>query len=116
MVPWDEQRVVSIILAGGRGTRMKCDSTHKVCFEVGGVPVILRAISTYDQCGIDHHVIVIGALGEQVLHTVGARVPNASFAYQPEPLGTGNATKCGAKLPSCWCATWVRTRLSSRRS
>lgn len=97
MAPWDDQRVVSIILAGGRGTRMKCDSTHKVCFEVGGVPVILRAIRTYDQCGIDHHIIVVGALGEQVLHTVGARVPNVSFVYQPEPLGTGNATKCGAR-------------------
>jgi len=36
-----QETIFSIILAGGRGTRMRSDATHKVCFEVGGVPVIL---------------------------------------------------------------------------
>ncbi len=98
MTPLMDQTIVSVILAAGKGTRMRNDAVHKVCFEVGGVPVILRALQTYQQCGIDHHIIVIGALGEQVLHTVGSRVPNVSFAYQPEPLGTGNAAKCGARI------------------
>ena len=97
MTPSNEP-IVSVILAGGRGTRMQSDTKHKVCFEVGGVPVILRALNMYQQCGIDHHIIVVGILGEQVLHTVGARVPNVSFAYQPEPLGTGNAAKCGVAM------------------
>ncbi|MEA3402544.1 MAG: NTP transferase domain-containing protein [Armatimonadota bacterium] len=92
-----QDTIVSIILAGGRGTRMRSDATHKVCFEVAGVPVILRALQTYEECGIDHHIIVIGELGEQVVETVGGRFPNVSFAYQPEPLGTGNAAKCGAR-------------------
>ena len=35
-----QERIFSIILAGGRGTRMRSDSTHKLCFEVGGVPVM----------------------------------------------------------------------------
>jgi N-acetylgalactosamine kinase len=98
MPPWEDQQIVSIILAGGRGIRMRCDTKHKVCFEVGGVPVILRALQTYKQCGIDHNIIVVGALGEQVLHTVGGRVPDVTFAYQPEPRGTGNATRCGAQV------------------
>jgi len=76
---------------------MRSDSTHKVCFEVGGVPVILRALQTYEECGIDHHIIVVGELAEQVVSTVGDRFPNVSFAYQPVPLGTGNAAKCGAR-------------------
>jgi len=92
------ERVVSIILAGGKGTRMRNDTTHKVCFPVGGVPVILRALRTYNQCDVAHNIIVVGQLGEQVVQTVGGRVPNVSFAYQPEPLGTGNAAKCGARL------------------
>jgi len=92
-----QERILSVILAGGRGTRMRSDSTHKLCFEVGGVPVILRALQTYEQCGIDHHIIVIGELGEQVVATVGDHFPNVSFAYQPTPLGTGNATKCGVR-------------------
>ncbi len=94
-----ENRVVSVILAGGRGTRMRNDSKHKVCFEVGGIPIILRALANYQACGINHHIIVVGALGEQVLHTVGARMPNVSFAYQPEPRGTGNAARCGVRMP-----------------
>lgn len=89
--------VVSLVLAGGRGSRMRCDTTHKVCLPVDGVPAILRALRTYDECGIAHHVIVIGALGEQVLATVGPRHPNASFVHQAEPLGTGDATRCGAR-------------------
>ncbi len=93
-----ENRVVSVILAGGRGTRMRNDSKHKVCFEVGGIPIILRALANYQACGINHHIIVVGALGEQVLHTVGARMPNVSFAYQPEPRGTGNAARCGVRM------------------
>jgi len=38
----DPERICSIILAGGQGSRMRCASVHKVCFKVGGVPVILR--------------------------------------------------------------------------
>lgn len=98
MTPWGTERTASILLAGGRGTRMRSDQTHKVCFEIGGVPVILRALQSYQQCGIDQHVIVVGALGDQVLHTVGPRYSNVSFVYQPQPRGTGHATRCGANL------------------
>src|ERR1039458_7412389 len=37
---------VTIILAGGKGTRMGTNDKHKVCFEVLGVPVIIRALET----------------------------------------------------------------------
>jgi len=79
MTPWVDEPIVSIILAGGKGSRMRNDAVHKMCFEVGGVHVILRSLQTYQQCGIDHHVIVIGALGEQVIHTVGSRVSNTGW-------------------------------------
>ncbi len=76
---------------------MRSDSTHKLCFELGGVPIILRALQTYEECGIDHHIIVVGELGEQVISTVGDHFTNVSFVYQPVPLGTGNAARCGAR-------------------
>jgi N-acetylgalactosamine kinase len=90
--------IVSLILAGGRGSRMRCEDKNKVCFEVDGVPAILRALQTYEECGIGYHVVVVGALGEQVLQTVGPKHPNASFVFQPEPRGTGDAARCGARL------------------
>jgi len=40
---------------------------------------------------------VVGELGEQVISTVGDHFANVSFAYQPVPLGTGNAAKCGVR-------------------
>ena len=88
--------IASIILAAGKGTRMRSDTKHKVCFEVGGVPVILRALRAYEECGITHHVIVVGDRAEQVMSATSQRFPNVAFAYQRDPLGTGHAAKCGA--------------------
>ncbi len=91
---------VSVILCGGRGTRMRSKDTHKVCFPVGGRAAINRALDVYGQCGIGHHVIVVGALGEQVVEEVTREHPSeeVDFVYQPHPVGTGNAAKQAAYL------------------
>lgn len=94
----EHSQVFSIIMAGGKGQRMNCPGRNKVCLEIDGVPAIVRALDTYDACGFGHHVIVVGDLAEEVLTTVGQRYPNCSFAYQPVPLGTGNAVKVGARV------------------
>jgi len=92
------EKTFSIILAAGAGTRMRAPGRHKVCFEVGGVPAILRALQGYAAAGVDHHVIVVGQMAGEVMAAVGERFPNATFALQPEPLGTGHAAKCGARV------------------
>ena len=89
---------VSIILAGGKGTRMGATDRHKVCFPVGGTPVILRALETYHLCGARTNVIVVGALAESVMVTVSARFPGAVFAFQAQPRGTGDAARQGARI------------------
>ena len=61
----------TIILAAGKGTRMGVDTRPKVCFEVCGVPAIIRAMRAYHACGIKQHVIVVGNLAGQVIETVG---------------------------------------------
>ena len=96
--PFDREQVVSVILAAGRGTRMGCRDTHKVCFPVGGVPFILRVLKAYERAGVHHHVVVVGAQAEQVISTVLPHFPHVVLAYQPEPLGTGHATRCGVAL------------------
>jgi len=92
------ETIFSIVLAAGNGKRMRAAGRHKVCFEVASVPVILRALQTYHECGIDHHIVVVGQMAEQVMDIVGGRMPNVAFAHQPQPLGTGNAAKCGARI------------------
>jgi N-acetylgalactosamine kinase len=88
--------IISIILAGGKGTRMHSADRHKVCFDIDGRPAIVRAIDTYKSCGIDPQIVVVGALASQVIETVGRHHPGAIYVYQAEQLGTGHATKQGA--------------------
>ncbi len=89
---------VTIILAGGKGTRMGSSDKHKVCFEVLGVPVIIRALETYNLCGAMLNVVVVGSMAESVMATVSRRFPGTTFAYQDRPLGTGDAARKGAEL------------------
>lgn len=90
--------IVSIILAGGKGTRMASADRHKVCFDIDGRPAINRAIDVYKQCGIERHVVVVGALAGQVIETVGKAHQGVIFAYQAEQLGTGHAARQGAAV------------------
>jgi len=89
---------VTIILAGGKGTRMGSSDKHKVCFEVLGVPVIIRALETYNLCGAMLNVVVVGSMAESVMATVSRRFPGTPFAFQDRPLGTGDAARKGTEL------------------
>ncbi|MBM4034448.1 MAG: hypothetical protein FJ291_22105, partial [Planctomycetes bacterium] len=90
---------VSVILCGGRGTRMRSRDKHKVCFPVAGRAAINRAIDVYGQCGVRRHVVVVGVLGEQVAAEVLREHPQGvEFVYQLNPVGTGNAAKQAAYL------------------
>ncbi len=82
-----------IILAGGKGTRMKSSSIHKVCFPIDGRPAINRALEIYNSCGVTQPIVVVGKLAGQVVETVGKEFSNVIYAYQPEQHGTASAVK-----------------------
>jgi N-acetylgalactosamine kinase len=88
----------TIILAGGKGTRMGSRDRHKVCFEVAGVPVIIRALETCNLCGTWLNIVVVGTMAENVMGTVGPRFPGTAYAFQEKPLGTGDAARKGAEI------------------
>lgn len=89
---------VTVVLAGGKGTRMGSSDKHKVCFEVLGTPVIIRALETYNLCGAMANVVVVGMRSESVMATVNARFPGTIYAFQERPLGTGNAARKAAEI------------------
>src|SRR5512136_1244751 len=89
---------VTVILAGGKGTRMGTSDKHKVCFNVLGVPVIIRALETYNLCGSILNVVVVGMMAESVMITVNRRLPGTAYAFQDKPLGTGDAARKGAEI------------------
>lgn len=78
----------AIILAAGKGTRMKSDGA-KVLHEVGGVPMIRYVVETALAVA-DEVVVVIGHQAETVRKAL-REYPSLRFALQEEQLGTGHA-------------------------
>ncbi len=83
-----------IILAAGKGTRMKSD-LPKVLHPVAGKPMILHVISCARQVTSDHHIhVVVGHGAQKVKQAVTACYPHVNFSLQKALLGTGDAVKC----------------------
>ena len=88
----------TIILAAGEGTRMGAATRHKVCLPIDGQPAVNRAIDIYNECGIEQHILVVGALAGQVIETVGSAFENVIFTYQAQRRGTAHAARQGLKV------------------
>ncbi|NLS77943.1 MAG: NTP transferase domain-containing protein [Chloroflexi bacterium] len=86
-----------ILLAGGKGTRMRSADCHKVCFPIDGRPAINRALDIYKSCGIRQPIVVVGHMAGQVIETVGQEFDDIIYTYQAQQLGTGHATRIGLK-------------------
>jgi UDP-N-acetylglucosamine diphosphorylase/glucosamine-1-phosphate N-acetyltransferase len=82
------QDVAAIILAAGKGTRMKSDRA-KVLHEINGVPMIRYVVDTALAL-VEDVVVVIGHEAEAV-QKVLAHYPTLRFTVQEEQLGTGHA-------------------------
>ncbi|GAV25575.1 bifunctional protein GlmU [Carboxydothermus islandicus] len=76
-----------IILAAGKGTRMKSD-LPKVVHEVAEKPMVLRVYEALVGAGVKRVVAVVGYRKEKVEEILGGR---AVIAVQEEQLGTGHA-------------------------
>ncbi|HKL49288.1 MAG TPA: NTP transferase domain-containing protein, partial [Desulfuromonadales bacterium] len=87
----DEQRLASVILAAGKGTRMKSD-TAKVLHEIVGEPMILSPVRAARQCGCDPSVVVVGHQGDEVEKALDGEKVVA--VRQENQLGTGHALLC----------------------
>ncbi len=83
-------KVASIVLAAGKGTRMK-SRKPKVLHPVCGKPMIQYAIQAAQLSGAEKTVLVIGHGAESVKNFLGEQV---LYAIQEEQLGTGHAVQC----------------------
>ena len=80
---------LAIVLAAGKGTRMKSD-LPKVLVPVNGRPMIRYVIDGLREAGIDRVAVVVGYQADLVRQEL-ADEPGVSFALQEEQLGTGHA-------------------------
>ena len=88
--------IASIVLAAGRGTRMKDNSHNKVCFGCAGVPVIRRVVQNMKDAGIEKIVVVVGHMAEDVMDALDG-ISGVVFVYQKVQNGTGSATLLGLR-------------------
>lgn len=79
----------TIILAAGKGTRMK-SKLPKVLHKVCGKPMLQHVIDAAKSAGSTREVVVIGNGAELVEKTIS----NVEFVLQAEQLGTGHAVLC----------------------
>ena len=85
--------LVAIILAAGKGTRMK-SKLPKVLHKVGGQSMVGHVLTAADEAGAEQKVVVVGFGSEQVKEFIGHK---AQIVVQAEQLGTGHAVAQTAK-------------------
>jgi bifunctional UDP-N-acetylglucosamine pyrophosphorylase/glucosamine-1-phosphate N-acetyltransferase len=85
------EQLKAVILAAGKGTRMKSD-LPKVVHTIEGKCLVDYAIDAAIGAGADDICLVVGYKHEVVEHSISHK--NVKFALQEEQLGTGHAVKC----------------------
>lgn len=79
----------TIILAAGKGTRMKADKP-KVIFPLAGMPMINRVIATAQKINSELIAVVVGYKKDLVIGIIPAN-EKIAFVEQKEQNGTGHA-------------------------
>ncbi len=82
---------MAVILAAGKGTRMKSDLPKVLC-RAAGRPLLDWVLDALDRAGVVRKVVVVGYREELVREAVGGRA-GVEFAVQSEQLGTGHAVR-----------------------
>ena len=88
--------LVTVILAAGKGTRMK-SKLPKVLHKVAGKSMLQHVLDAATKAGSKRNVVVVGFGGDTVKEAIGGQ---AEFVVQAEQLGTGHAVKQAAPLLS----------------
>ena len=86
--------LVTVILAAGKGTRMK-SKLPKVLHKAAGKSMVQHVIDAAKAAGAKRNIVVTGFGGDMVREAIGDQ---AEFAQQKEQLGTGHAVMQTADL------------------
>lgn len=84
----------TIILAAGKGTRMK-SKLYKVLHQVCGLPMVEHVLTEVEKTGMNKIVTVVGFGADDVRNTLGDR---SEYVLQDKQLGTGHAVLQTEKL------------------
>jgi bifunctional N-acetylglucosamine-1-phosphate-uridyltransferase/glucosamine-1-phosphate-acetyltransferase GlmU-like protein len=82
----------AVILAAGKGTRLKMTDSNKVVTSLGGRPMIAWTVERLQKFGVEDVVVVTGFAANSVRRVLGNTV---RYVDQAEQWGTGHATQVG---------------------
>ena len=80
---------IAVVLAAGKGTRMKSDLPKVLC-QANGRPLVEYVLDSLRGAGVEKIVVVVGYKADDVKQQL-AHYNNLEFALQSEQLGTGHA-------------------------
>ena len=87
--------MITIILAGGEGKRMK-SNLPKVVHPVNDTPMIVRVINNAKALGSDYIIVVVNPIRKKLISETVEKFMDDDIIYvaQNKPQGTGHALKC----------------------
>jgi bifunctional UDP-N-acetylglucosamine pyrophosphorylase/glucosamine-1-phosphate N-acetyltransferase/UDP-N-acetylglucosamine pyrophosphorylase len=89
-------RTMAVVLAAGKGTRMKSD-LPKVLVPACGRPLVDYVLDALERAGVEQTIVVVGYRGADVRQALAGR-RGLQFVEQTEQLGTGHAVQMAAPL------------------
>ena len=93
------QKIKTVILCGGKGTRMGSDELPKVLFPIGGKPILWHIMSIYSYFGFNEFILCLGYKGEKIReYFSGFKKWKITFAETGENTNTGGRIKKISKL------------------
>ena len=88
-------KFVTVILAAGKGKRMKNPGKAKVMFELHGKPMIQYVVELSLEIGSAEIILIIGHQKNSIIEFVGScfksQMRKIKYAFQDQQLGTGHA-------------------------
>lgn len=87
--------VAAVVLAAGKGTRLRHEKLPKVMRLIGGRPMLAYVLKTLETLRIKRKVVVVGYLADEISRYFGRSV---SYAYQKNQLGTADALKAAKSI------------------
>lgn len=87
--------ISTVIMAAGKGKRMKNPDKSKVMHELRGKPLIQYVVELSKEINSDMIILIVGHQKQSVIEFINSRFSDESakikFAHQDEQLGTGHA-------------------------
>ncbi|MDO4549629.1 MAG: NTP transferase domain-containing protein [Planctomycetia bacterium] len=85
----DREKIPAIILAAGKGTRMR-SALPKVLTPLGDRPMIMYVLEALHKAGVSRRILIVGYQAERVQEALCAQT-DLEYVFQNEQKGTGHA-------------------------